>query len=552
LGVEQRENERIAWLGLAAVYVFSAIALFSDYEKRAFDSYVHMFFADHYAHSWFHRWEPRWYGGFSVTSYPPLAHQMVALGSKVLGLEWSYLFFSTAAMALMPFAVARLAQNLGGPRAARIAFFIAAVFPTAMRFGYVYGQFAMISAAPPALFAISELHRYFEQGRRRSLAMYVAAVGATAAIHHISTIFLAGGCLVIALVQIARTEGRRQEVLQLLGRGLLAAGLAAVTIVVVILPFWKFAAMAPQVEIPHFSRDPIWDRTLGVAVVEQVAISALSLGLLIFAVWRRDPSLAFAAAATVFLSIISMGDTTPLPRLLFRSQHRWLTYDKFHYWAALFLAATLGLALSRLQQRLLLTLSITAGLLLPATMVAVAHKASDEVQPEFLEDIEPIVAILNGPGAEAYRHLFLGFGDQFCRIDIRSKSPNVDGDYHTARTSPLLRQSGIGTLDTSKYYDAGKRVLNQVLEDAPALSLRWVFANDLWYEPILLEAGFDLKEVWPNGVTLYENSNVPRLPAISLPPSDWLDYLWGIVPLSCLGFWLLVAAWPLATRQSGR
>jgi hypothetical protein len=45
----------------------------------AFDTYIHIFLADHYRRAWFDLWEPRWYLGFSMASYPPLVHQAIAL-----------------------------------------------------------------------------------------------------------------------------------------------------------------------------------------------------------------------------------------------------------------------------------------------------------------------------------------------------------------------------------------------------------------------------------------------------------------------------------------
>lgn len=83
----------------------------------------------------------------------------------------------------------------------------------------------------------------------------------------------------------------------------------------------------------------------------------------------------------------------------------------------------------------------------PMSMVSVGHKMSDEIQPEYVKDIAPLLAVLRQPDAARYRHLMLGFGDQFTRIDFQVDSPNADGNYHTARTDPVLRSSGIGTLD---------------------------------------------------------------------------------------------------------
>ena len=51
----------------------------AGFYRFSWDASTHMFFADHYRRSWFALWEPRWFGGFSVSSYPPLVHQLLAL-----------------------------------------------------------------------------------------------------------------------------------------------------------------------------------------------------------------------------------------------------------------------------------------------------------------------------------------------------------------------------------------------------------------------------------------------------------------------------------------
>src|SRR5476649_2251566 len=47
----------------------------------SYDANFHIFFASHYAHHWFNPWNPKWFAGFSQTTYPPLSHQLIALSS---------------------------------------------------------------------------------------------------------------------------------------------------------------------------------------------------------------------------------------------------------------------------------------------------------------------------------------------------------------------------------------------------------------------------------------------------------------------------------------
>ena len=77
-----------ALLALAcSAFAFNLGLSLTGFYNWTFDSWAHLFFASHYMHSWFNTWEPRWFGGFSVTSYPPLVTQLLALGGFVFGLE---------------------------------------------------------------------------------------------------------------------------------------------------------------------------------------------------------------------------------------------------------------------------------------------------------------------------------------------------------------------------------------------------------------------------------------------------------------------------------
>ena len=43
----------------------------------------------------------------------------------------------------------------------------------------------------------------------------------------------------------------------------------------------------------------------------------------------------------------------------------------------------------------------------------------------------------------------LVLGDQFAYLNLLTKATTIDGSYHTARTLPELRESGVGQVDTS-------------------------------------------------------------------------------------------------------
>ena len=83
-------------LGLA----FHGSSIFFTLETT-YDALIHLFFADHYANSWFEPWNYEWYTGFTVQSYPPLVHQSIGLLSMIGGLKFG--MFSVALIAIVLF-----------------------------------------------------------------------------------------------------------------------------------------------------------------------------------------------------------------------------------------------------------------------------------------------------------------------------------------------------------------------------------------------------------------------------------------------------------------
>src|SRR3954468_12220442 len=74
-------NARVLTLGaivLLALAVHGPLLLM-QLPASSYDANTHMFFASNYAQHWFNPWNDKWYGGFSQTTYPPLAHQWIAL-----------------------------------------------------------------------------------------------------------------------------------------------------------------------------------------------------------------------------------------------------------------------------------------------------------------------------------------------------------------------------------------------------------------------------------------------------------------------------------------
>ncbi len=87
-------------LALFIGVAFHGSSIFFTLEST-YDALIHLFFADHYANSWFEPWDYRWYTGFTVQAYPPLVHQGIAALSYIGGLKFG--MFSIALIAIILF-----------------------------------------------------------------------------------------------------------------------------------------------------------------------------------------------------------------------------------------------------------------------------------------------------------------------------------------------------------------------------------------------------------------------------------------------------------------
>ena len=89
-----------------------------------------------------------------------------------------------------------------------------------------------------------------------------------------------------------------------------------------------------------------------------------------------------------------------------------------------------------------------------------------------------------------------------------------------------------------------------MLSRADELSLRWVFVYDPGYYDALLEAGYSLQDVWPNGVTLFEKADVTPIADSAPQPRTGWGLFWGLVPLSVLSLVVLLALLELRSARA--
>ena len=506
---------------------------------NSYDANFHVFFASHYAHHWFDPWNPKWFAGFSQTTYPPLAHQWIALLSFVFGLHMSFLLVQLAAVLLIAVSVYKFALIWVDERAASYASLFS-VFAGAVAFlVYSAGQLPTTLSAPLYLLALPYFYDWSRSADGRALIKGVIFTLAAAAVHHVTLIF--GSVLfAIPVLWVAVIDRGQRSAVAVVIRGMIMAAIAAVGVGIVLLPYWIAIIKHPieQMPIPHASRSNLLLNITYLTNYFFVPYGMLVLALP-FILWygtalkRLRPLLLGFWITFVF----GLGGTTPIPRLLLRRAFEILTFERFTLWAVLMALPIVGYIAERLIDRyhrkaaFALGLAALVTLTLPMAWISISPFSANADL-----NVDAVDNFLNRDGHDRYRYLTLGFGNSLPKVSTYTSANSVDGEYNSARLLPEFTHYGTAQLTSAKYFGtAGMEALRMMLRHAAHYGLKYIFVHDPYYEPLVSFAGWKQVETYDNGsITVWSREDIP--PARPIPsdamPTALEGLLWGTLPLA--------------------
>ena len=542
---------RSARLAVLFSFLVHGVLILAARYRLSYDAYVHMFFGDHYRMDWWSLWDARWYTGFFVTSYPPLVHQLIGALSHFVGIDAAFATILWITITLLPLAVYSFARIFVGRASSGYAALGAAFLPSVYLTAHIFGQLPTLAATVTALFSMSALNQYLRDGNRLNGVLTISLLSTVMAFHHATLLLLPW--LVLAITSHLLIT--KQMNLPTLASRLLIIGLfSTFVMLIVIWPFWEWGrAQAIQTPIDHASRhnffkDPLAPLLFFLPMYGPLAIiipSALRLA-------RRPQFLGLGFAFCV-LFLLGLGDTTPLPRVFFGKGWEWLTYDRFAFWASLSLLPFFGMIviLFRRQRsrgtrtKIFLTLATTS---LTVGLITVFLP----LQPGAV-DMHQIVKFLKQADHSNWRYVTFGFGDQLALLSTLTTATTIDGSYHTARTLPELRTSGIGQLDSAFWLPDGLSALDPILQKAGERGVRWGFVNVSKYIPVLERNGWIKIKTLKGGVQVWENPNAVVPDLSKQPPINSLaSFSWGTFPVLSLITTLSLGPlriWPLPAEK---
>ncbi|WP_233349991.1 hypothetical protein [Litorimonas cladophorae] len=546
---------------------------------QTYDSYIHMFFGNHYLTSWFDPWETRWYTGFTVTAYPPGSHQALGILMRFMDMRIAFIALQLLAIGILIIGVFRFSRLWVNDKAASYAAMLCAFSTSISETLHIFGQLPTLLSIALFLNAIPHISSWIEHGRKRDFILGLFLTAATTSVHHVTPLF--GTVFFVAPIGIAAllanlkrrelykpssTLGYLKWISPALIRGFIMGLGMLFLIITIVFPYWHWSITDPitQVSIPHGSRENF--------------IAKPNLGLMFFVIpWGMlitvVPYVILKSARTALwplgLSVLialflGTGGTTPLPRILLGPAFEILTLDRFTFWASILILPFAGLAVQSLWEGrgkilinrafgsflsrafLVLTLVTYVGFAVGTALLPTFRPT----QPDFI-DPAPIVTFMDEDRHSDWRYLTLGFGDQFAYHSALINAESVDGNYHSARRLPSLMNYSVERLENSKYMGVpGLASLNQFLTNAEKFHLKYVFSNDEFYDPVLHYTGWNPVTRLNNGIRVWEKPDISPLPIVR-PRRDLPRYqklMWGILPIGSLILGLLTLI-GLALRQ---
>lgn len=534
-------------LGLALGLHMLSFA-FGSYAK-SYDAYTHMFLSSHWYHSWWLDFEPRWYTGFSIHSYPPFAHQMVALAAFVVGLEPALVIMMTLTLLGVGVGMYRYTRIWFAHEAALIAAGLVLLLPGLTMTTHLFGQYPNLVNLALTLNLLPYAARWLQGGRHSELLkgeLLLIAAACTSLFSNFLGVFFF--VLPLLFLKVAPGQGRQR----LLRLGLLLF-LGVGTLMLCLLPFLSYIQAYPveQVSIPHGSRGNVLalNELNYFTFYGLYGFQLLCLPLLFVFSLRQRAHWGFAIAMAA-LFLFSLGGATELNRLIFRDLFDVLTFDRFAFWNDVMMTPLLAQGLFFLGFKLRhwsqeknskggRVLQWTALILVSLFVLAGAliNMASPFWKPLPRRlDVRAIAQVLEAPRFEGYRYLTLGLGSyNLSGLSTWSSRQTLDGNYNLARRLPELNDSPIGQLDDAKYYgEEGINTIAKLLLNPAKYHLKYVLLGDLFYTPLLQTAGWYQSATLPDGLMLWQSS-LPVEPMPQQPepqrPLHWRLF-WGILPWS--------------------
>ena len=543
-------------------------------EFTVFDMAHHLFFTRHYRYNWFSLIDCHVAGGLDLSTYPPLAYQIMAMLSLIFPLKLSYYILLLASWLSLSYFSSKFFINylkIEEPKFWLTFIFI--FFSTGILvIIFVFGQLTTIIGLSFGFASLYWFSKFLDDDKEtqksiisKNLIFAALALSLSAFSHNFSFFLVAIFYGFIMPFQLRTLLKKPKEFLIFL-----------LCCFILILPIYypslskaSVSSLVPKQEVTHWSREPLAN---SLNFERWFSIFGLSIFMVCFPVILylsklegRKKHLELYVVASFFF-LIGLGRTTPLVRILGGLSY-WLTYERFSLMSSIIFVALFSIFLPYIPKmesayrgrkiNILHIIFIVLFIVISIEWLFHSHelffdrpighpmenrKEVTDYILDFLNKVQP-----------NYRYQTFGYGRPIGDIYLYSKLSTLDTDYFTGRTIPWVKDSGIDEIDQVR----DREFLNNFMDNANNYSVKYIITFSEFYHQFLKmqdwklikNESFDSRTVmiWTNPDQI---SEVPQTTEYIGP----VNYLWGILPpVVLLVFLILLAEYNLRrNRQMAR
>lgn len=529
------KKQHLPFVLISLLLLIHTVLMLSGSWERSADGWIHLFFSEHWYLRWFDHWEPRWNLGFSMFSYPPLAHQCVAL---------LRFFYSPVIAGLLMMCLTLLLLISGFYRYGRLWFSKSACLwgillifcssPLAIAV-HTFGQYPNLFAWGFLMHGLATSSLWFKEKRFLMLTLSLCLCAVFSSLY--ASVF---GLLLMGLpvlLQHRHTPHFGKNLMTLSLYGLISSSIA-------LAPFLYFRfhfAATDTMSVYHSSKGNVlaWKPFNWFMFYGQYASLFLVWPLLIFQIKEKSFKAFFqdqGGSLGLMILLSTGGSTAIVPRIL-GPLFDHLTLDRFGQWASFLLLLALGYACQQLWRKQQYRKYVVAGLIIHLSMF-IYSAGTTWIKPlPRMIPLQHVQIFLDQH--QNYRYLTLGLhrANQ-AKLSTLTQAFNVDGNFPFGRNFEPLNHSGMASLDMAKHYGrTGLTTLQKILKNAETNHLRYIIVRDTYYTELLIDYGY--LPIKSHGVlTIWENKRIPAIKGIKRPENffliTFLSYIWALAPLSIL------------------
>ncbi len=511
-----------------------------------FDFYIHSRIAEHYKQMWFSTFDQK-VGMTELTTYPPIAHQLLAILYLFLPINIGYTLLMGTSLVLFAYFLSKFSVEyleLGGKHFWLI-YIILITSPGILMTVFVFGQITSMVGFAFGAMSIYYLSKFVDNEKSKYLLLSELALVLTAFSNVISFI-------VISIIYVILAISEHKALLNRLGDVIKLSIFPLLLLMSIYYPFiqnFMSESLIPSKEIIHFSRYPF---ALEINIERWYSMYGFSLLMVRLPLFlcvspqkhtRKFITLYFIAAC---LLLIGLGRTTPATKVFLGFEY-WLTYERFAVFSAALFWIFFVYFIPNIPKleilyrnkkfeivKILIILIIVASNINDLynshslfLMVPVGHY--DQNRAEITEYALSFLDESKG----YYRYQTFGYGRAIGEIYLYSRLPTLDSDYYTGRTIDWIRDSGYSEIDQI----TNMTFLDTFIEHADEYSIKYILTFDEYHEnymktsdwKLLNRANFSTK-----AVTIWENPDSVSEVAHVEEEFKSINYIRGVIPMFAL------------------